>query len=446
MTKYNRIILVALMMVAGMGANAQNGINSPYSRYGFGMLSDRSMGFNKGMSGVAQGFRDGQIVNVQNPASYSAVDSMTALFDLGLTLQNANMKMGNIQKNTRNTSLDYLAMHFRATKNVGIALGMLPISNIRYNMASSTQKIEGTEDKTYSDAFNGDGGLHEVFLGAGWRPIKPISIGFNAAYIYGDYNHTVSSSFSESGVYSSVRSYKADIQTYSIDFGIQYIQSMGKEHKIVVGADYTLGHNVNNEAYRTTQTINSATIESSSTDTISNAFQMPTAISAGVTYYFSDKLQIGIDAELQKWSNCRFPNNDINTSNYISAKGQLYDRKRIALGGEYTPNKRSDHFFSRVTYKFGTYYAQSYANADPTGTITDKPQEYGLSAGVSLPIYNRWTWRNSPKINVSVQWTHSDIPYLSTSNMKQGKLSENYLRLCVGLTFSECWFYKWKVQ
>ena len=136
-----------------IGASAQNGVNSPYSRYGFGMLSDRSMGFNKGMSGVAQGFRDGQSVNLQNPASYSAVDSMTALFDFGLTLQNGNYKMGNVQKNIRNTSIDYFAMHFRAAKNVGVAAGILPVSNIKYNFSSTAESLEGTENISSSYIF-----------------------------------------------------------------------------------------------------------------------------------------------------------------------------------------------------------------------------------------------------------------------------------------------------
>ena len=155
-----------ITLFASLTATAQNGVNSPYSRYGFGMLSDRAMGFNKGMSGVAQGFRDGQIVNVANPASYSAVDSLTALIDLGLTLQNGNFKIGNVQHNARNTSLDYAAFHFRATKNVGVALGILPYTNINYNMNSASEQVAGNENITSSYSFKGEGGLHQAFIGA----------------------------------------------------------------------------------------------------------------------------------------------------------------------------------------------------------------------------------------------------------------------------------------
>lgn len=457
MIKLNRVSFIAMFALTTIGASAQNGVNSPYSRYGFGVLSDRSMGFNKGMSGVAQGFRDGQSVNLQNPASYSAVDSMTALFDFGLTLQNGNYKMGNVQKNIRNTSIDYFAMHFRAAKNVGVAAGILPISNIKYNFSSVSEALEGTENLSSSYSFEGDGGLHEVFLGAGWRPFKPISIGFNAAYLYGDYSHKMTMSFSESSAYSLARIYNGEIKTYNIDFGIQYIQPLGKKDKMVIGGSYTLGHDVKNNAYRQTQTISSSTIESTTTDTIKNAFQLPQSFAAGITYYHSDKLRIGIDAELQKWSDCKFPNQQTNigsgsispdatSATFTSTKGQLYDRKKLTAGVDWTPNKLSNNYFSRMTYKVGGFYSQSYAKADLTGTVTDKPTEFGLSAGVTLPIMNRNLWHNAQKINVSVQWTHSNIPYLNSATMKQAALSENYLKFCLGITFSERWFYKYKVQ
>lgn len=454
MTYNKKYITFLLLMTISFAVYAQNGINSPYSRYGFGVLSDRAMGFNKGMSGVAQGFRDGQSVNIQNPASYSEVDSMTALFDLGLTLQNGNYKMGNIQKNVRNTSFDYFAMNFRAVKNVGVSVGILPISNIKYSFSSASEHLEGTEDVTSSYNFNGDGGLHEVFLGAAWKPFKPISFGFNAAYLYGDYSHSLTMAFSDNSVYSLSREYTADIRTYNLDFGIQYIQPIGKNDKFVLGASYTLGHDVNNDAKRITQTLENGYIKSITTDSIKNAFQLPTSYAVGLTYYKSNKFRVGVDAELQKWSSCKFPNqqtsispSDVNNSSqYLSSKGQLNDRKKISFGADYTPNMYSEKFFSHMTYRFGGFYSQSYANADATGIVTDKPIEYGLSAGVTIPIANQHIWRAKPKVNISVQWTHSSIPYLNTNTMKQANLSENYLRLSIGMTFAECWFFKYKVQ
>ena len=156
------------------------------------------------------------------------------------------------------------------------------------------------------------------------------------------------------------------------------------------------------------------------------------------------KWRVGADFGLEKWSKCKFPAEENGT--YIVGKNQLNDRTKIALGGEYTPNYVGKSYFSRMSYRLGAYYSRSYAKADNTGIVTDKPTEFGVTAGFVLPIQNRNLWHNSPKINVSLQWVHTDIPYLNSITLNQSTLKENYLKLCLGLTFSERWFFKWKVQ
>lgn len=445
----NKITLAIISALFATAIHAQNGINSPYSRYGFGIQSERAMGFNKGMGGVAQGFRNGQQVNVANPASYSAVDSLTALFDMGLSLQNGNYKMGALQQNVRNTSFDYFAFQFRAFKNMGMTVGLMPITNIKYSFASSSEHVEGTDNMTSSYKFNGDGGLREVFFGVGWRPVKPFSIGFNVSYLWGDYTHNMTMAFSESTVFSNARVYNADISTYNLQGGIQYIQPISMKDQIVIGATYTLGHKVNNDAYRTTRLLDGTKTETETIDTIRNAFQLPHAIAAGVTYYHANTLRAGVDFELQKWSDCLFPNQQGIvkglSDTYTSTKGQLYDRTKVAAGLDWTPAPNSTRYFSRCTYKVGGYYSQTYAKTDLSGKVSDKPYEFGLSAGITMPIANRNIWRNSPRINMSVQWVHTNIPYLNAATQRQSALTENYLRFCLGVTFSERWFYKWKV-
>ncbi|MBO4673725.1 MAG: hypothetical protein J5616_05195 [Bacteroidaceae bacterium] len=454
----NKLTFAIIATTFVTALHAQNGINSPYSRYGFGIQSERAMGFNKGMGGVAQGFRNGQQINIANPASYSAVDSVTALFDIGISLQNSNHKMGNLQQNIRNTSFDYFAFQFRAFRHVGMTIGLMPITNIKYEFASTSENLEGTENITSSYSFNGDGGLREVIFGTGWNPFKPISIGFNVSYIWGDYTHNMQMAFSENSAFGLKRTYSADISTYNVQAGLQFIQPINKKDKIVLGGTYTLGHNMGNEAYRTTESVASDATGTQTSDTVKNAFHWPTSIAAGITYYHSNTLRIGADFELQRWSGARFPNQQTGLSGsslsdtYTSTTGQLNDRFKIASGLDWTPNPLSSHYFSKCTYKVGGYYSQSYAKADVTGVVTQKPYEVGVSAGISLPIANAHVTsldmrkRNIPRINMSVQWVHTNIPYLNASTMQPGKLIENYFKFCLGISFSERWFYKSKLD
>lgn len=448
MNKKFQIIATSLAIgLMSTPAYSQNGVNSPYSRYGFGMQGDRSLGFNKGMSGVSQGFRSGQEINVMNPASYSAVDSLTALIDFGMTFQNGNYKMDGIQKNARNTSIDYFAFQFRAFKNIGMSLGILPYTNINYNFSSSAENLSGSDDITSSYTFSGSGGLHQVYFGAAWRAFGgPLSIGFNASYLYGDYSHTSTISYNNTSAYSNVRGYSADISTWKLDAGLQYTLRLSKSDDLTLGATYSLGHEVKNRAIRNTQTLSGTTVQGMTSDTIRNAFELPHSLDAGFTFRHGNHWRLGGDFTLEKWSECKFPSQGGSEGLFVSKKGQLYDRMRVALGYDITPNAMSKKFLNRLTYKLGGYYSRSYACADLTGTVTDKPFEYGVSAGFSIPISNRNLWYNSPKINVAFHWVHSDIPYLNTTTMRKSNLVENYLKLSLGLTFSERWFYKWKVQ
>ncbi len=450
-------LLAIAVATLSCGAYAQNGINSPYSRYGFGLLSERSVGFNKGMGGVAQGFRDGQQVNIANPASYSDIDSLTALFDLGISLQNGNYKMGNAQQNIRNSSFDYFAFQFRAAKNVGVTVGLMPISNTKYSFSSQSEVLEGTENVSSNYAYTGDGGLREVILGVGWRPVKPLSIGANLSYVWGNYTHTMNMQYNESSAFNLRRYCEADISTYNAQVGAQYIQPISKKDKIVIGATYTFGHDVNNDAFRNTQLTHIAqtnygvqtVIDTQTIDSIKNAFQFPTSLAAGVTYYHDDRLRVGADFEIQKWSDCRFPTevSKGNATTYLSQTGVLNDRTKMSLGMDWTPDPLARGYLKRMTYKVGGYYSQSYANADLSGKITDKPTEFGISAGFSMPIKNRnLIFANSSRINVAVQWVHTNIPYLNSATMAKSTLTENYLKFCLGVTINEHWFYKWKLE
>jgi hypothetical protein len=113
-----------------MNVSAQSGTNSPYSQYGLGVLSDQSQGFNRGMNGLAYGLRDGNQVNYLNPASYSAVDSLTMVFDVGLSLQLTNFSEQGTKVNARNANFEYAVAGFRLARHLGFSFGVIPFSNI----------------------------------------------------------------------------------------------------------------------------------------------------------------------------------------------------------------------------------------------------------------------------------------------------------------------------
>ena len=120
-------IISVILAIMSLAANAQSGTNSPYSQYGFGVMSDQSLGYSRGMGGLSLGLRGNNIVNMLNPASYSDVDSLTMIFDLGLSGQVTNFEECRIypcrtkSRNIQCASASFSASH---SKNHGLCLNL----------------------------------------------------------------------------------------------------------------------------------------------------------------------------------------------------------------------------------------------------------------------------------------------------------------------------------
>lgn len=437
---HNVIKLAGTMAItlAAACATAQNGSNSPYSRYGFGTLNDRAQGFNKAMAGTALGFREATEINFQNPASYSATDSLSMLFDIGLTFQNANFKQGDLKKNAHNTTVDYLNMAFRAWRNVGMSIGLMPYSSVGYKFTNkqTMPDIDGGGEKSASTTYNGNGGLHEVYLGMGWKFAKNLSIGANLGYLWGDYTHSVRASFSDTNIRQYARVYSADISTYKIDFGAQFEQLVSKYDLLTIGATYSLGHKIGSNAKFINEMLNSSgAVTGGDTVKIKNAFELPHSFGVGIAWNHKDRWKVGFDYSFEMWKDAKFPKLSDNggAEEYKSRTGVFDNRHRFSLGAEYLPNNLGIRYSDHIRYRAGVSYGTSYTRVNENSGAKDLL----VSIGVSLPIAN--IINNRSVLNISAQW----------ENIRPDKshlLTENYLRICVGLTFNERWFQKWKVE
>ena len=154
-----------MMLAVAVVASAQNaGSNSPYSRYGMGLMNDRTGAARSAMAGAGLGMHGGTEINIANPASVAYTDSLTLLFDIGASLQNANLSENGSKVNARNMSLDYVLTAFRVTRNLGLSLGLLPYSTIGYKMTGERAMSSPMGEYMQYEAFEGDGGVHVAAL------------------------------------------------------------------------------------------------------------------------------------------------------------------------------------------------------------------------------------------------------------------------------------------
>lgn len=439
MKKIFHILLCAtLLATAAIPAAAQtNGSNSPYSRYGFGLLGEGGNAFNKGMAGTAYGMRNGSQLNTKNPASYSAIDSLTFLFDFGLTMQNANLSQGGTKTNAKNTAIDYVTAGYRMAKGLGMTLGLVPYSTIGYNTNTSSTLTSNKTELTQYNTFSGDGGLHEAYAGIGWMPLRGISIGFNAGYLWGTVDHTVLMSFDDTNVNSTRQAYSADIRTYKVDFGLQYVQRVNKKNSLTLGLVYGLGHDINRNALYMSQKVVSSSVQSGDTLTCKNAFQLPHTFGAGLTWQHGNSLRVGADYTFQKWGDVKYPTvvttDEYGTLGYETRTGGLTDMHQISVGAEYAPNPMGLKWRQRIRYTAGFSYSTPYVMTD----AGKGPKHYLASVGVSLPIIN--LYNNRTLLNFGLQYEH-------VKPSAAGMITENYLRVNIGISFNERWFMKWKAE
>lgn len=411
-----------LTMVTGM-AIAQNNTNSPYTRYGYGDLSDQSFGNSKAMGGIAFGLRDGAQINPLNPASYTAIDSLTFLFEGGVSLQNMNISGSGVKLNAKNSSFDYLAMQFRLHPRIAMSIGLLPFSNVGYSVSDS--KVDNGVSQTRS--FTGDGGLHQLYGGIGVKVLKNLSLGVNASYFWGDITRTrtiIYPATSES--YSYIQQMGVSISDYKLDFGTQYTLDFNKKHSMTIGAVFSPKHKLNNDYTVTTQ------VSTTNSNNLDATFEVPNTFGAGFTYNYDKRLTVGLDYSLQQWSKTKF---DVNTSDEAVREdfNETYtycNRHKVSVGAEYIPNLMGRSYLSHIKYRLGAYYTTPYYKIGGK----EATREYGVTAGFGLPVP-----RSRSILSISGQ-------FVRISGQESAFVNENIFRVSIGLTFNERWFFKRRVE
>ena len=100
--------------------------------YGYGIISDHAPSLQRQMGSVGYAMNSGRQINVMNPASYAAIDSLTFLFDMGADVTVLWQKEGAVKERTTGGGLDYITMQFPLSKFMGASIGMLPYSSVGY--------------------------------------------------------------------------------------------------------------------------------------------------------------------------------------------------------------------------------------------------------------------------------------------------------------------------
>ena len=417
----NKILLIGVILaVTPVIVFAQNATNSPYTRFGYGILADKAFISQRGMGGIGYGLRNSQLINPMNPASFSSVDSMTFMFDFGFTGQMSWFSDALNKERKISGNLEYVALQFPIANNLGIGAGFEPISYVGYNYADTARLL--IDDGLVHYIYTGRGGLSRVYGALSYDFLNRVSIGVKLSYLFGDITHSNLVTFSSTNNYNTnwidtLRSY-----AFLYDIGLQYHHPVGKYKSITVGAVYSpktrIGAKVMTGIFRIDPS-SGVVMDRKNTVSRDSVFELPETYGLGFTYSRLGKLTIGADVLYQKWSDAK----------YYDRTNAFHDLLKINVGGEFIPNRTANDLLKRWRYRAGLHYANSYLKVKDS-----KYNEYGVNLGFGIPMPDRRSLLNLA------------FEYSLIRPESNALIDEQYFKVSLSYTFNELWFFKRKVQ
>jgi hypothetical protein len=418
----HKLLLPAALLFCVFTLQAQVKISSPYSIYGIGNLYGVSSQMNMSIGGAATAFSSPYFINPANPASYMAFDTNSFVFDGAFNLRSGTLKTTDQSQKTRFGTLSNLYFGFPVTHWWKASLGVMPYSNVGYEMQGK-QNIP--EIGNIVSVYKGSGGLNKAYIGNAFSPFKNFSVGVNMSYIFGNIVKERALTFPDSAAFvnSMVRS-SARLNKLTFDMGLLYKINLKEGRFMQIGLTYNPSQSLDGRAesiaysYTYDYSSNRENVKDTVLYVVGNHDQviLPAAMGAGFLIGNSNRWFATADMSYQKWSDFRYLGNDL----------KLKDNLRVAIGGQFRPSAVDiGKYYERINYRAGFRFEQSYLELQNT-----RINDMGISFGVGLPMK-----KSRSTMNIAVE-----LGTQGTTN--NGLIKENYVRFTVGAALQERWFLK----
>ena len=407
MIKRIYIGLAALLMTLGL--SAQNMTSSPYSRYAYGDLNENVPTAYRAMGGVSFGLRNNRAINPAQPASYTACDTLTFMFDIAASAGWSKYQDASGHRNKPNGNLEYVTMQFPLYKRwIAMSLGLLPYSSVGYNI--SLDNSTAGDAYHYTTDYYGRGNISQVYGGLSFNILNWVAVGANVYYMWGDLNHMRSLTFAETGFNPTLQYEVLRVSNLRARLGAQFFHTWG-DHTVNVGAIFESRMKLHSQMLiLETQTADSIPI-------IEGAWQLPFVYGAGVSYNWQNRITVALDFERQLMGDARY--------NGLPGRASgLRNKNRFALGFEYRHNPLSRKYGDRMLFRVGAAMQDEYL-------LAIKAKHYTATAGIGFPIPMLGT-----VLNTTFEYHHRG---------QKSTLEEHSFRFILGLSIGENWFFKRKL-
>lgn len=415
------ITVFLLGLVISHSLFGQAGVDSPYSRFGIGQLTLKSANPRvAAMGGLANAIGSNAFLNYANPASYTQIDSLSFLFNTGLSMGSTNLQTTVQSETASGARLAYITAGFPVTTWWRTSVGLLPYSNVGYDIFIP---FEDELTGSYAKVFSGTGGLNRMYIGNAFAITEQLSIGVNASYLFGQQNNSVMVYFPDSTHYINTKTENSTrLNSFIFDYGLLYNMPLGNERSLSIGL--TFGQQMRLDVKR--NYIEKA-VEGGLGGNIENvqdtifyspeeegSLILPAQIGVGLVYTKHNNWLAGVDFNWQNWE----------AYEAFGLNDSLVNSWNIAVGGAFTPPHTSiSKYWRRVTYRAGFRYEQTYLSLRGTPL-----NEFGISFGVGLPLP-----RSLSTVDLSLELGRRGT---TTNDLVQ----ETFINFTLGVAIYERWF------
>ena len=420
----NKWVVVMVLLLSGWAAWAQTDGTysgfSPYSVFGMGQMHQGGTAWNRSMGGVGIAARSNRYINILNPASVTARDSLSFMADFGLGGRISLFKEGNKKALNTTFNIDDFVISFPLWKHTAMMLGVTPVSDVGYTIKYSEMDVD-TGYRTFSSS--GNGGIYQVFGAFAVTLWNRLSLGAQVNYRFGNINKKASTIYDDASFRNMASGDSLQVNNFTAKLGLQYEQPLSTHSFLTIGATYQFatgltGHSIHyvelGDYYRTrdASTLNDKKLS------------MGSELGVGVSYRYSDKLLVEVDYTFTDWSRT-----NLDTVRGFSNVGDAVFKQSVGqsvrAGFAYTPNRSDIRYpLKRWTYRAGVYFDQSYYTVDGAHV-----NAVGITLGTTLPVFR---WYNG--LTVGLDFGRRG---LATSQVK-----ENYFGFNVGMNVFDIWFQK----
>ena len=494
-TKFFVIAFFALLF--SFSIKAQTSTSSPYSRFGLGRMETSGYASVMAMGGSTTAYQNDTLIplfiNQANPASYST--NRITTFEIGARGSSTNFISSDGTVKKTNSGFNYISLAVPIKRNMGLAFGLLPFSNVGYN-STTNANVDSVGQVQYN--YQGKGGINQVFTGFAIRPfdkswrrfynspnyrtlhdsgyiiknhksadttliqekiLKPnanaiirrnrffrkavssLSLGTNVNFLYGtiDYYSYAYYPYNYGTVFNTKQYTETIVHDVYFQGGAQMafdIDSIGKHNlkndlKIILGYSISIPKNILANASQVAYSFSSQ----------SNGIEQPFD-----TFYYKPSSKGYIYVPLMHNIGLGFKSGDKLTVlldagyqqwskySFFGDNQKLRDLYKASIGVQYLPSRAAVGnlaYLKRMNYRIGARYN--------TGNLVFNNKsisEYAFSAGVGLPA-GGGRFKLFTMLNISAE-------YGVYGTSKNQLIQEKYFRCVIGLTFNDRWFIKAK--